>query len=113
MFIARKPPAASAGGASAPVTTVTQSAAVSTNDLDPTPGINVEIHGITTGTVDVESTIDGSTWVKEGSSLTADGRVKISSPVSAVRANVKVATTVSVTLVVGGLQYAAYGGAAK
>lgn len=92
-------------GNTTPITTAIASDAVAVDDLIRSEGYSVEIQGITTGTVQVQSTIDGVTWTQEGSNITANGRVNITSAnLTAIRLNVTVATAVSITFVVAGKQ---------
>ena len=92
-------------GNTTPITTAIASDAVAVDDFIRSEGYSVEILGITTGTVQVQSTIDGTNWTQEGSNVTANGRVNITSAnLTAIRLNVTVATTVSITFVVAGKQ---------
>jgi hypothetical protein len=101
MLIVRTPNGA--GGVGSPITTVAASVGVFVGDMLRSEGYSCAITGITTGSVDIESTIDGTTWVKEGSSITADGRVNVTSMnLQAIRANVKTATAVAVLFTVAG-----------
>jgi hypothetical protein len=103
MLIVRRPALGAAGASDTPITTAIASAAVAVNDLIRSEGITVEIQGITTGTVKVQSSIDGAVWTTEGADLTADGRRTITTDnVGFVRALVTVATSVSVKVVVAG-----------
>lgn len=60
----------------------------------------VQIDGITTGTVLIQGSNDNSNWHTLGT-YTADTLVEIDSPYVWTRANVSVATDVSVTVTVG------------
>lgn len=107
-FIKRNP--ADAGSPDNPVATVAATDPVSVEDLLRSEGYTCEVQGITTGSVQIQSTIDGSTWSDEGAALAADGRVTISDHnVAAVRANVETATDVAVILTVAGRQANGYG----
>lgn len=76
-----------------------QSGAIGVEEFD---AVTVEITGITTGTVQVQSSLDGSTWVNEGSALTGDGRVVVTGLATHVRANVTVDTDVAVLIKAAG-----------
>lgn len=103
MLTIRRPATGSAGSPGTPITTAIASGAVCVGDLLRSEGYTVEVKGITTGTVKVQSTIDGSTWIDEGSPLTADGRVTITNHnILNVRLLATVATSISVTYVVAG-----------
>lgn len=103
MLTVRRPATGAAGSTGTPITTAIASGAVAVNDLLRSEGYTVEVKGITTGTVQVQSSIDNSTWTAEGSALTADGRVTITNHnIAYVRVNVTVSTSVSITFVVAG-----------
>lgn len=105
-YIVREPADGTQTGSTAdPITTVKASDSIAVEDFD---SCQVQISGITTGTVQVQSSLDGSAWIAEGSPLTADGIVAISSARKFVRANVTVATTVAVVVKAGGRQQGAY-----
>lgn len=92
-----------AGSAGTPVTTAIATAPISVADMLRSEGYTVNVAGITTGAVQVQSSIDGSTWVNEGSALTADGKVTLTSNnLRFIRGNVTVATSVSIVLTVLG-----------
>jgi hypothetical protein len=58
----------------------------------------VQISGITSATVLVQGSVDGSTWSTIGSSVTADGLVTISDPPPYIRANVSVYISGTITV---------------
>ena len=78
--------AVTATGASLPVSTDSNKAAF------------VQVSGITSATVLVQGSVDGTTWSTLGSSLTADGLVTISDPPPYIRANVTVYVTGTITV---------------
>jgi hypothetical protein len=78
--------AVTATGASLPVSTDSNKAAF------------VQVSGITSATVLVQGSVDGTTWSTLGSSLTADGLVTISDPPPYIRANVSVYVTGTITV---------------
>lgn len=101
-YIVREPADGTETGSTAdPIVSTKASDAIAVEDLD---SIRVQVSGITTGTVQVQSSLDGSTWVNEGSALTADGAVAITGPRKNVRGNVTVSTDVSVVMKAGGVQ---------
>ena len=104
MLIVRQPNGA--GNTANPITTVADSVPVTVADMLRSEGYSVQIAGITTGTVQIQSSIDGSSWANEGSALTADGRVNITATnVQSIRAHVTVATSVSIVLTVAGRRH--------
>lgn len=101
MLIVRQPNGA--GSAAVPITTAIDSVPVSVADMLRSEGYSVRIAGITTGTVQIQSSLDGVSWDNEGAALTADGKVNITSTnIAFIRAHVTVATTVSVVMTVAG-----------
>ena len=58
----------------------------------------VQISGITSATVAVQGSVDGSTWSLLGTALTADGLVTISDPPPYIRANVTAYVTGTITV---------------
>ena len=56
------------------------------------------VTGITTATVAVEGSLDGSNWLIIGSALTANGLVTVANPPKFVRANVSVYTVGTITV---------------
>lgn len=78
--------AVTATGASSPVSTDSNKAAF------------VQVSGITSATVLVQGSVDGSTWSTIGSSLTADGLVTLTDPPPYVRANVSVYVSGTITV---------------
>ena len=78
--------AVTATGASLPVGTDSNKAAF------------VQVSGITSATVIVQGSVDGTTWSTIGSALTADGLVTISDPPPYIRANVTVYATGTITV---------------
>lgn len=101
MLIVRQPNGA--GSTGTPITTAIDSVPVTVADMLRSEGYTVRIAGITTGTVQIQSTIDGVNWDNEGAALTADGRVNLTGTnMQAVRAHVTVATTISVVMTVAG-----------
>lgn len=106
-FVTRQPNGA--GNDDNPIEAVGQSVAVGVADLLRSEGYTVEVEGITTGNVQIQSSINGSTWSNEGAALSADGRVTITAHnVAFIRADVTVATDVAVKLTVAGRQAAGY-----
>lgn len=57
----------------------------------------VVVSGITTATVAVQVSLDGTAWVTSGAALTADGAVTILAPFKYVRANVTAYTSGTIT----------------
>ena len=58
----------------------------------------VQVSGITSATVAVQGSVDGSTWSLIGTALTADGLVTISDPPPYIRANVTAYVTGTITV---------------
>jgi hypothetical protein len=87
------------GADGSPITTVKASDKIDVEELDQ---ISVAITGITTGTVQVQSSMDGTSWVNEGAAFTADGVRDVSGVRKFVRANVTVATSVAVLIKAAG-----------
>lgn len=95
-----KTPAAGAEGAPGNAKTDTGgTGAIGVEEFD---SVTVEITGITTGTVQVQSSLDGSTWVNEGSALTSDGRVVVTGLATHVRGNITVDTSVAILIKAAG-----------
>jgi hypothetical protein len=91
------------GAAATPLTTVANGAPIDVTDLIRSEGYTVEWTGVTTGTLHVETSIDGVTWVQEGANQTANGRMTITaSNVAQVRIRASVATTIAVVYTASG-----------
>jgi hypothetical protein len=106
MLTIRQPTDAKTG---TPKTTATATAAVSVGDMLRTEGYTIDVFGITTGTIQLQSSIDGSNWTNEGAALTANGRVTLSANnLVYIRGNVTVATAVAIVLTVVGRQAQEY-----
>ena len=58
----------------------------------------VQISGITSATVAVQGSVDGSTWSLIGTALTADGLVTVANPPPYIRANVTAYVTGTITV---------------
>lgn len=58
----------------------------------------VQVSGITSATVLVQGSVDGSTWATVGSSITGDGLVTITNPPPYIRANVTVYVSGTITV---------------
>jgi hypothetical protein len=56
------------------------------------------VNGITSATVNIEGSLDGSNWHLIGTALTANGLVTVANPPRFVRANVAVYTTGTITV---------------
>ena len=78
--------AVTATGASLPVSTDSNKAAF------------VQVSGITSATVLIQGSVDGSTWATLGSSITADGLTTITNPPPYIRANVTVYVSGTITV---------------
>lgn len=101
MLIVRQPNGA--GSTASPITTTADSVPVFVGDMLRSEGYTVRIAGITTGTVQIQSSLNGTDWDNEGAALTADGKVNITATnVQFVRAHVTVSTSISVVMTVAG-----------
>ena len=77
---------------------VTATGASGSINADSNKAVFVQIAGITSATVLVQGSVDGTTWSTLGSSLTADGLVTIATPPPYVRANVSVYVSGTITV---------------
>jgi hypothetical protein len=99
----RTPAAGSFGAAGTPLIGVANGGAISVEDFIRLEGYTVEWSGVTTGTLHIESSINGTTWIQEGANKTADGRVTLTTDnVRFIRIRASVATTIAVLYSVSG-----------
>ena len=82
------------------ITLINAATATGTSQSITTDGapLHVAVNGITSATVNIEGSVDGSNWHLIGSALTANGLVTIANPPKFVRANLT--TYVSGTITV-------------
>lgn len=84
------------------ITTVTSSNAL---DVSQMKDLVAEVKGITTGTVQVKVSEDGTNWTQVGSNLTANGRPDAAIPrCRYIKLEATVATSISAVLTVSGEQ---------
>lgn len=77
---------------------VTATGASSAISTDSNKAAFVQVSGITSATVTVQGSVDGTTWSTVGTAVTSDGLVTITNPPPYIRANVT--TYVSGTITV-------------
>lgn len=86
-------------------TSVAAGAGTSTANMQ---SAQVTVHGIGTGTYQVQESFDNSTWINKGAALTADGAVAIDDAAIAVRLNCTAYTSGTPVAAVVGLSVSQY-----
>jgi hypothetical protein len=87
----------SLSGARTLLSAVTATGASTAVQIDGGQPVFMQVSGITSATVVLQGSLDGSNWATLGSALTADGMVTISNAPKYVRANCTVYVTGTIT----------------
>ena len=77
---------------------VTATGASQPMSTDSNKGAFIQVSGITSATVLIQGSVDGTTWSTIGTAITADGLVTVSPPPPYIRANVSVYVSGTITV---------------